>query len=125
MMEKRKMTEETEAQWRRLSEEILSGMTEWRQAHPKATLREIEAAVIEQMSRLTARLIQDLALGSATTQWSNRPGAERPRCPQCRTALQARGMHHRHLQSAGGHDLDLQRSYGTCPACGTGLFPPG
>jgi hypothetical protein len=35
MMEKRKMTEETEAQWRRLSEEILSGMTEWRQAHPK------------------------------------------------------------------------------------------
>jgi hypothetical protein len=38
MMEKRKMTEETEAQWRRLSEEILSGMTEWRQAHRKRDL---------------------------------------------------------------------------------------
>ena len=38
MMEKRKMTEEAEAQWRRLSEEILSGMTEWRQAHRKRDL---------------------------------------------------------------------------------------
>ena len=119
------MTAETEAQWRHLSEEILSGMTEWRQAHPKATLHEIEAAVIEQMNRLTARLIQDLALSSATRQWSTQPGTERPCCPQCGTALQARGMHHRHLQSTGGHDLDLRRSYGTCPACGTGLFPPG
>jgi ribosomal protein S27AE len=124
-MEKRKMTEETEAQWRTLSEEILSGMTEWRQAHPKATLREIEAAVIEQMSRLTARLIQDLALSSSTTQWSSQSGADRPRCPHCGTILQARGLHHRHLQSTGGQDLDLVRNYGTCPTCGAGLFPPG
>lgn len=119
------MTEETEAQWRRLSEEVLSGMKDWRQAHPKASLREIEEAVIEQMSRLTARLIQDLALSSATTEWSNRPVAERPSCPHCGTALQARGAHHRHLQSTGGHDLDLRRSYGSCPTCGAGLFPPG
>jgi hypothetical protein len=119
------MAEESAAAWRALSEEILSGMKEWRQAHPRATLREIEEAVMEQMSRLTARMIQDLALSSATTEWSNQPLAERPRCPHCGTALQARSKRSRHLQTTGGRDLDLQRSYGTCPTCGAGLFPPG
>ena len=119
------MADETESTWRTLSEEVLSGMTEWRQAHPKASLREIEEAVMERMSRLTARLIQDLALSSAATEWSTQPLAERPRCPHCGTALQARGKRSRHLQSTGGRDLHLQRSYGTCPTCGAGLFPPG
>jgi predicted RNA-binding Zn-ribbon protein involved in translation (DUF1610 family) len=119
------MAEETEATWRTLSEEVLSGMKEWRQAHPKATLREIEEAVVERMSRLTARLIQDLALTSTTTEWSSQSLGERPQCPHCGTALQARGKRSRHLQSTGGHDLNLQRSYGTCPTCGAGLFPPG
>lgn len=31
-----------EGQWRTLSEEVISGMKEWRDQHPKATLREIE-----------------------------------------------------------------------------------
>jgi ribosomal protein S27AE len=119
------MAEEMESSWRHLSNEVLSGMTEWRQAHPRASLREIEEAVIAQMSRLTARLIQDLALHSTKAEWSSQPLEERPRCPHCGTALQARGKHSRHLQSAGGHDLDLLRSYGSCPACGAGLFPPG
>ena len=119
------MADETESTWRTLSEEVLSGMKEWRQAHPRATLREIEEAVMERMSRLTARMIQDLALSSATTEWSSQPLDERPRCPHCGTALQARGKRSRHLQSTGGHDLHLQRSYGTCPTCGAGLFPPG
>jgi hypothetical protein len=125
MVESMNMTEESEATWRTMSEEVLSGMKEWRQAHPKATLREIEEAVVERMSRLTARMIQDLALTSTTTEWSSQPPGERPRCPYCGTALQARGKRSRHLQSTGGHDLDLQRSYGTCPTCGVGLFPPG
>ena len=119
------MADETDSSWRTLSEEVLSGMKEWRQAHPKATLREIEETVIERMSRLTARMIQDLALTSATTEWSSQPLGERPRCPHCGTPLQARGKRRRHLQSTGGYDLDLQRSYGTCPTCEAGLFPPG
>ena len=106
------MTEETGPSWRALSEEVLSGMQEWRQAHPKATLQEIEQAVTERMS-------------SPTAEWSSQSLAERPRCPHCGTALQARGKRRRHLQSTGGHDIELTRSYGTCPRCGAGLFPPG
>src|SRR5579859_5879636 len=107
IVESMNMAEESEASWRTMSEEVLSGMHEWRQAHPKATLREIEEAVVERMSRLTVRLIQDLALTSPTTEWSSQPLDERPRCPHCGTALQARGKRSRHLQSTGGHDLDL------------------
>jgi hypothetical protein len=36
------MSEKANPQWRKLSDEILSGMVEWRQQHPKATFGEIE-----------------------------------------------------------------------------------
>jgi hypothetical protein len=36
--------------WRALSEEIMAGIEEWRLHHPKATLREIEAAVDERLA---------------------------------------------------------------------------
>lgn len=56
------MDEATEQRWRELSEEVLSGMKERRQAHPKATFREIEQAVQERLSRLEAQILQDVAL---------------------------------------------------------------
>ena len=77
------MADETDPSWRALSEEILNGMKEWRQAHPKATLREIEEAVTQRMSRLTARMIQNMALSSPTSEWSMLPPPERPVCPHC------------------------------------------
>jgi hypothetical protein len=40
-----------EREWRTLAEEALTGMADWRAQHPRATLREIEAAVDERLSR--------------------------------------------------------------------------
>lgn len=51
------MDETMEKHWRELSEEILNGMKEWRQAHPEATFREIEEAVHTRMSRLEAQMV--------------------------------------------------------------------
>src|SRR5437588_275224 len=34
-----------EGRWKELSEEVISGMLEWRLQHPKATFREIEGAI--------------------------------------------------------------------------------
>jgi hypothetical protein len=110
--------------WHALSEEVLTGMKEWRLAHPKATFREIEQAVQERMSRLEARLMQDVALASGQRDWSQEEG-EAPHCPVCHTPLQKRGKHMRSLQGRGGKEIRLERTYGTCPVCGTGLFPPG
>jgi hypothetical protein len=35
-----------------------------------------------------------------------------------------RGRQPRHLKTHGGHDLTLTRSYGYCPSCKKGHFPP-
>ena len=57
--------EEMRKSWNGLSEEILSGMAEWREQHPKATFREIEAEVDQRLAVLRARMLADAALRSA------------------------------------------------------------
>jgi len=89
----------------------------------KATLREIEDEIHARMSRLEAQLIQDTAQASQSRTWSGARPQERPTCPVCGTALQARGKRTRKLQGAGGQEVTLNREYGTCPNCGTGLSP--
>jgi hypothetical protein len=117
--------EALEREWRTLAEEALTGMADWRAQHPRATLREIEAAVDERLSLLRAHMLQDVAQASERASWSQAPAEERPRCATCGTPLVTRGMHQRQLQTSGGRQITLARSYGTCPTCGAGLFPPG
>jgi DNA repair exonuclease SbcCD ATPase subunit len=118
------MDKAPEDHWRELSEHMLTDITEWRRGHPKATLREIEDEVRRRMSRLEAQLIQDTAQQSTSRAWSGANSQERPPCPVCGTPLHARGKRARKLQGAGGQEIRLNREYGTCPTCGTGLFPP-
>jgi hypothetical protein len=101
------------------------GMTQWRKEHPKATWAEIEAAVDEQMNQLRAQLLQDLVLLGEDQDWSEIPQEERPKCTTCGTPLWARGEQTRYLQTTGGEAVKLTRTYGTCPTCGVGFFPPG
>ena len=112
-------------QWRRLSEEVLVGMQDWRTAHPRATFAEIEAEVESQLSRLRVRLLEEAALASRAADLSQTPLKERPRCPDCGQHLQARGPQTRTVTVRGNRPVQLRRSYAVCPACGTGLFPPG
>lgn len=118
-------TQDFDQHWRGLSEEILTGMKEWRLQHPRATFSEIEAAIDERLNRLRARMLQDAALASAAAGWKDTAAEEHPVCPQCGHALESRGQEKRHLQIHGGREVVLERSYGICPACGAGLFPPG
>ena len=99
------------------------GMSEWRKEHPKATFREIEAAVDERVNQLRAQLIEDLVQLGETEEWSQKAEAERPQCAMCGQPLSARGKQTRFLQTNGGEAIKLRRTYGTCPACGEGFFP--
>lgn len=120
------MAEEAWTQrWRDLSEQVLTEMQQWRTAHPRATLAEIEAEAETRVVRLRARLVEDTALASATRDWTEQAAGERPACPTCGHPLQARGLDTRRLTVPGEQAIALTRRYGTCPACGTGLFPPG
>ena len=111
--------------WQELTEEVLTGMKEWRLQHPRATFREIEAALDERLNRLRARMLQDAALASAAADWEEAAAEEQPLCPRCGQPLAPRGPQEREVQVQGSQEVVLERRYGVCPACGAGLFPPG
>jgi len=107
--------------WPRLADEVWVGLAEWRARHPRATWREIEAALDERLAGLRARLLQDLALTSAAAEPAT---AAPPACPTCGHPMQGAGRFTRHVTTHHGHDVTLQRGYTRCPVCRTGLFPP-
>lgn len=115
---------EFERRWHQEAEAVLSGMKAWRLQHPKATFREIEAAVDEKLSGMRARLLEDLALASRAADLQDKQLGDRPRCPECRHVLESQGKQERTVLTHGGGAVRLRRDYARCPACGTGLFPP-
>lgn len=113
-----------EQQWRVLSDEVISGVTEWRLQHPRATFKEIEAAIDERLAKMRARMLQDVAVASERADWREAAAAEQPRCAECGERLSASGSHTRQIQTQGGEAIGLSRTYGVCPACGAGFFRP-
>ena len=117
-------TPEVEARWRQLAEEVITGMTEWRGQHPRATLTEIETALDERLTQVRARMLEDVALNSAAANVASQEETERPQCAACGTSLEARGQEVRELRTVGNQRLRLRRTRAVCPTCGVGLFPP-
>ncbi|HEY4032648.1 MAG TPA: hypothetical protein VGL94_01630 [Ktedonobacteraceae bacterium] len=110
---------------RSLSEEILVDMDTWNKANPGATFLEIEKKSRELVSKLEVALIETSALEREEENWKDAQKEERPQCPNCKVPLVSRGKRKRSLQGASGKEIHLKRTYGTCPNCGTSLFPPG
>lgn len=104
------MRNDFDALWNQLAYEVMSGMKEWRLQRPKATLREIEAALDERLGKMRARMLEDVALASAAADVSQAAAAERPRCPACGTMLTARGQPIRELTTHFDQTLQLKRS---------------
>src|SRR5205823_270153 len=113
--------EELQQQWQEQAEEAMFAVAQWRVAHPKATLAEIEQAVDEQMNRLRAHVIEQAAKASAAAESEASQGVV---CEQCGQALQTRGRARRKWQTQGGQQVEVERTYVTCPQCGGGFFPP-
>ncbi len=115
---------EVESRWRELAEEAMVGMKEWRLQHPKATFKEIEAALDERLARVRARMLEDVALASLARDIGETSQEERPKCPKCGHTLEGRGQEARSLTTNHNQTITLKRSRAVCPACGAGLFPP-
>jgi RNase P subunit RPR2 len=118
------MTKPTRPQWLDLSQQAFAATQQWRTDHPTATMREIELAVDEQLAKLRAQMVEDVALSSALTALHTLPYDQRPLCPHCQQPLQAQGSAKRTLTTKHEQKVTLQRSYASCPDCGQGLFPP-
>src|SRR5205807_7802304 len=73
--EKSKMQpEDLQKRWEEQGADIFAAVAQWRAAHPKATLAEIEQAVDVQMHRLRARMIEQAAQASAAAEQQARQG---------------------------------------------------
>jgi len=113
-----------EAHEEALIQEVLGGMRDWRQAHPRASLAAIEQEVEARLARLRAQLVEDTALASTSADVGALEEAARPRCPAYGQGLVERGQHERTVTIRGNQPVRLRRSYAVCPTCGVGLFPP-
>jgi YgiT-type zinc finger domain-containing protein len=116
-----KKKDEIEGEWNRSSEEVIREVTEWREEHPKATLREIEAEIDLCLSKLRAKMITDTANQSMSARWE---AAEGRVCPECGAKLIQKGKQKRVLLTKDGREIELEREHGVCAACGQGIFPP-
>ncbi len=116
-------TTEIEGEWERLSAQVLAEMGSWRTAHPRATLAEIEQEVDARLATARARLLEATALAGPDGDPAR--GAAPPVCPVCGAAMVVEGQRTRRLRTTHEQEVVLSRSYTRCPACGTGVFPPG
>jgi hypothetical protein len=111
--------------WDQLTAEVGHPFAQWREAHPKASWQELEETLDGSGRAVRARLLQEAALQSPTARLAAVPLDERPLCPHCHVPLTARGTKERQVRVEGDHAATLVRSYGVCPQCGEGFFPPG
>ncbi len=118
--------DDLDRKWRNLTGELTRSMQDWRVAHPRATLREIEAALDAWLVRVRVQMLQDTASTSplCAVRAAQAAGMAVP-CSACGQALADQGLQTRRLTTQGEQVLQLERSYAVCPGCGTGLFPPG
>src|SRR5258708_38832128 len=80
-MTRRKRPTEQDPQRKEKSEGMmmLTGMKEWRQHHPTATLREIEEAMEERLAKLRAGMLEELIHMSPQATWRRQDGERKPR----------------------------------------------
>jgi tRNA(Ile2) C34 agmatinyltransferase TiaS len=97
----------------------------WRRKHKQATLTEIENTVDNELAKMRARIIQDLALASETADLRSMGREERPKCPQCGRPLAANGQQKRGLITDYEQEVELKRSKGYCRHCKLSFFPSG
>ena len=117
--------EGVEREWRQAAEGVLLEIRKWREQHPRAALTEIEEAVDGLWAKARARILQDVALASEAKDISPESGGSGSRCSECGRRLESRGEKVRMLSTSHDQRIELRRSYGVCPACRTGIFPPG
>jgi predicted RNA-binding Zn-ribbon protein involved in translation (DUF1610 family) len=122
---RKKKKQEREEKWKEMSGGLMqvTGMSEWLVEHPNATLEEIEEALDGRISILRAQMLEDAVIKvSQQEDLRDVPKEKRPKCEGCGTALIARGKRTRLLQTSGGQQVKIERSYASCPDCGQGFF---
>jgi uncharacterized protein with PIN domain len=101
------------------AEQMYVRLRTWRAVHLDATFDAIGVQVTQERKALMAQLLGELA-----TQPEEVTTDARPRCPHCGEVLTPKGKRRRQVSHLEG-EVQLEREYGYCDHCHSGLFPPG
>jgi len=109
---------ELEARLRAAAEVAIAKALAERKAPAEATLADIE--------RTARRAGQEIEQAIATTlaQASAAELAAWPDCPHCGQKMKHKGKRRRRIVTEAG-EIEVERAYYHCAACGQGIFPPG
>jgi YgiT-type zinc finger domain-containing protein len=99
---------------------LIEGLNQWREKHPRATMREIEEEIDRRMSKMRAQLIVKTVMKSASPDMEK---GKEEKCPKCGGALKKKGKKKRKLETNGGQEIEFEREYVACQSCGHGFFP--
>jgi DNA-directed RNA polymerase subunit RPC12/RpoP len=104
--------------------ELVLALKAWREAHPTATLVEIETTLDAELSKARAEMLTEMAQASRATEAETAAGAE-VKCPECGGRTRRQGYRKRKL--VGPHDevSVLRRRYVKCVGCGHTFSPSG
>jgi len=118
-MDTHKSEARQQAEFVAAAEQMYVRLRAWRAAHLDATFDEIGEQVTGERKALMAQLLGELAAQpeEVTTQ-------EGERCPECGAVLRPKGKRRRQVSHLEG-EVQLERGYGYCDHCHSGLFPPG
>jgi YgiT-type zinc finger domain-containing protein len=108
-----------------MEDELMQWLQEWWEAHPQASLSEMETALDGRMAEMRVRVLEGALAGGGRGEKSR--GArerEEQQCPVCGTEMVRSGRRKRQLKTRGNQELVLERDYMRCPRCGAGIFPP-
>lgn len=111
--------------WGKLFDEATEEVVAWRGKEKKATLTQIEMCVDEELAKVRAQIIEDMAMASAMANVKELEKGERPKCPQCEKAMYANGQKRRKVRTNYEREIELRRSQAKCPECGGSFFPSG
>ncbi len=109
---------ELEARLRAAVEAALAQALAERKAPGEASL-----ADIERVARGAGQAIEQ-AIASALAQESAAELPVWPSCPACGRKMKSKGKRRRRIVTEAG-EIEVERAYYHCAACGRGLFPPG
>jgi hypothetical protein len=98
---------------------MLDAYLDWEEQATAPTLVEVEEVILRLRQRLGERMAEVALSDQAATQ-----PVEVPHCPTCGRAMRYKGRKGSRIESRVGV-LAHMRGYYHCPACASGLFPPG
>ena len=113
------MKKQTDPNQEKSYDEVAAKLHAWREAHPQATLTEIENAVDKELAELRRHIVEGMA------QAGESQGQTDQACPQCGSQMVKNGKKKRRLKTKEGQEIALERQQLRCLNCGRTLFPPG